>query len=331
MHKTKNAITTIGSVTLDILFYTKNGRVIENPGDPTCPEYLAFERSAKIKGDRIFFMPGGGAANTAVTFARLGLKPALIGAIGADTIGRQCIEFLRAEGIDTSRIQKVERFPTGTSFIVNVGKMNDHVLFIYRGAAQALSCSRQALAAAKTPWMYLSSLSGEWSKNLSEIASYIEKGADRKLAWNPGSEQISSNSPTVRKLMKRTAVFVVNEDEAIELLLRSGRTVPRSSPAVLAKKLHSFGQSMTLVTSGHKGAHLYDGRTMHFQPAKVGKTLNKTGAGDSFASGFVAGLILFKSIQKALTLAMYNSSSVVTHYGAQTGILRKRDLTKIKI
>jgi len=331
MQKIKNTITTIGSITLDVLFYTTNGRVIPNHSDPTCSEYLAFERSAKIRSDRIFFLPGGGAANAAVTFARLGLRPTLIGAVGRDAIGKQCIDFLRAEGIGTMRVQTSARFPTGISFIVNVGKKNDHILFIYRGAAQALVCNRQILSSAKSPWIYLSSLSGHWIKNMKAIQAYLNKRQDRRLAWNPGSEQIRSKSAVIRKLIRRTDVLIVNEDEALELLLRWGRSIPRPGPAKLAKMLHSFGPRMTLVTSGHRGAHLYDGHTMYFQPAKVGKTVNKTGAGDSFSSGFIAGMILFTSIRKALKLAMYNSASVVTHYGAQTGILHSRDVRKLKI
>ena len=96
----------------------------------------------------------------------------------------------------------------------------------------------EILSSAKSPWIYLSSLSGHWIKNMKAIQAYLNKRQDRRLAWNPGSEQIRSKSAVIRKLIRRTDVLIVNEDEALELLLRWGRSIPRPGPAKLAKMLY---------------------------------------------------------------------------------------------
>ena len=51
------------------------------------------------------------------------------------------------------------------------------------------------------------------------------------------------------------------------------------------------------------------------------KAVERTGAGDAFASGFVAGMIKYAHIEGALELAADNASSVVNYYGAKKGIL----------
>ena len=52
----------------------------------------------------------------------------------------------------------------------------------------------------------------------------------------------------------------------------------------------------------------------------------RTGAGDAFASTFVAALAIGKSIDEALSWAPINSMNVVQHIGAQAGLLKRSSL-----
>jgi len=58
------------------------------------------------------------------------------------------------------------------------------------------------------------------------------------------------------------------------------------------------------------------------------KVKERTGAGDSFGSGFISGLISNKDIGDSLNLGISNSESVIQYIGAQEGILHKSDLKK---
>lgn len=60
---------------------------------------------------------GGPAATAAVTYARLGLRAALVGAIGDDSTGEQVRAELEREGVDTSGLQVVRGGVTGASVI----------------------------------------------------------------------------------------------------------------------------------------------------------------------------------------------------------------------
>ena len=56
--------------------------------------------------------------------------------------------------------------------------------------------------------------------------------------------------------------------------------------------------------------------------------LDRTGAGDAFASTIVAALALGETVATALTWAPINSMSVVQKLGAQAGLLGVEDIQK---
>ena len=58
-------------------------------------------------------------------------------------------------------------------------------------------------------------------------------------------------------------------------------------------------------------------------PKKI-KVVDKTGAGDAFAAGFVAGLIKNKNIEFCLNLGMKEAASVVKHLGAKNDLIRMK-------
>src|SRR6476661_7700746 len=53
---------------------------------------------------------GGSSANMAVGLARLGAEVGIIGCLGTDALSEFLVDFLRAEKVDTSRVQKAAGF-----------------------------------------------------------------------------------------------------------------------------------------------------------------------------------------------------------------------------
>jgi ribokinase len=91
----------------------------------------------------------------------------------------------------------------------------------------------------------------------------------------------------------------------------------------LANALHSMGPKYVVITDGPKGSYAsHDGKLVTIpnypDPAPP---LDRTGAGDAFASTIVAGLALGRDFETALTWAPINSMSVVQQMGAQAGLL----------
>ena len=56
------------------------------------------------------------------------------------------------------------------------------------------------------------------------------------------------------------------------------------------------------------------------------EVVDRTGAGDAFGSGFVAGLLLKDDIDYAIKIGSANATSKVENMGAKAGLLYQKDL-----
>ncbi len=323
-------ITTIGGATSDIMFYTNDMMIIDNKHDLLRQKLIAFEYGAKIFSKDVFFTYGGGGANTAVNLSSLGVKTQVLVSVGNDTVGQEIIQHLKNKKIGTKLVQVNDKLRTGTSFIANVGKYNEHVIFAYRGANDKIDLSTKVIKKIRTKWIYLTSLPDNYQSRLNELFAHCIK-KKKKIAWNPGSSQLKWGFKKLRKYIKDTEVFIVNRDEALELVISQKKDKVQNNIKFLFKHL-DVGQKLTVITDGHKGAYLYDGDKVYFRAALKKKGINTTGAGDSFGSSLVAGLIKYKwNLEKALKLAILNSNAVIMKIGAQEGILQAKDLKKYKL
>ena len=92
----------------------------------------------------------------------------------------------------------------------------------------------------------------------------------------------------------------------------------------------NFGKGrITIITDGKNGAYAYDSEKFYHCgefPATVVSTL---GAGDAFASTFVASIIKTNcDIETSLKYASVNAASVVEQFGAQGGFLTFDEIKK---
>jgi len=324
----KYDIITIGGAVEDITFYTKGGLLIDNKKDILRQRLLAFEYGAKIKIKSAHSTFGGGAANVAVSARRLGLKSACVCAVGYDDRGKQIIKNLKSQKVDVRYAQKIRGKMSGFSFLL-VGPENEHIIFPYRAANDDLEISETFLRRLKTEWIYITSLTGDWKQNLSNI---FHHGKNFKLAWNPGFVQLSEGQDLIRKNLKNVHVFNVNKDEAIELVARDKKVMRnrRESSGFLndvknlLKIISGYGPRIAIITSGKKGADAYDGsKFYHADIKKEQKKVDTTGIGDAFGSSTVCGLKLYQGdIQRAIELGINNSASVIAEQGAQNGLIK---------
>ena len=79
---------------------------------------------------------------------------------------------------------------------------------------------------------------------------------------------------------------------------------------------------MPIITDGADGAYASDGKSQYKMPnyPDIAPPVDRTGAGDAFASTLVAALALGHSLDVAMTWAPINSMNVLQHLGAQAGL-----------
>ncbi|HEB01400.1 MAG TPA: carbohydrate kinase family protein [Candidatus Portnoybacteria bacterium] len=321
-------VITIGGATRDIIFITEQGRILKTPQDPTCQEMLAFEHGAKIKSKEIYFTLGGGAANLAIGLARLGLEVAACLNLGQDTDGLSIWGNLEKEKVNTALISQRGSLRTAFSFIVIDEKSKEHIIFAYPGVNDNLKIERKKERLGETSWIYLTSLSGQWPDVLSDLGQVVKKNKI-KLAFNPGGAQIKKGRPGLEKILKLTTLLVLNKDEAIELVMSGAKKNIQKTPELI-KKILTWGPEIVVVTEGAKGATVGQKKNIYQASARPGKRVDTIGAGDAFGSGFLSGLIKNKGeVKQALKYAICNSSQVTKYYGAQEGLLKKKEIKKM--
>lgn len=320
-------IITVGGGVRDYLAFTTHDKIISDPNDPTQKKLLAFEFGAKIVISNLTSCLGGGACNVAVGSSRLGLKVAVLANLSSDDDGQWAAKILKTEKVDVSLLKFYKEKPIGFSFVVIDKTRGDHTLFSYRGANDNLKIAIPQNI--KTNWLYLSSLSGKsWPSQINQIIKICQK-RKIKLAFNPGGLQIEAGCKKLKNILKITQILLVNKSEAIKLVLSSQlKLVTKNLDSKnLLKILYSLGPKIVAITEGKVGAHAYDGKNIFSLPARPHiKTVDTTGAGDAFSSGFVASLIYQKSLDIALKNGIKNGESVITKVGAQGNLLYKKDL-----
>jgi len=285
-------------------------------------KYICFLSGAKINVDQIYFTSGGGACNVAVGLSRLGLKAAPIVCIGNDISGRAIINDLKKNKVETKFIKIDRKYHTAISSIISQANI-DRTIFTYRGANNQLQINNDRLP--ETKWIYIAALDGNWQKILNKVINLKLKNPNLKIAWNPGIVQLRAGKKKLNHFLKKIDVLILNKRESSILTKKSDKNI-----IALLKALHDLGPKIGIITCAEDGAFVINNKDIYYSKAQPKKVVDTTGAGDSFSSGFLAGLIIHNDIKKALKLGILNSAANLTQVGAQDGLLTKKDLKKIK-
>jgi sugar/nucleoside kinase (ribokinase family) len=116
------------------------------------------------------------------------------------------------------------------------------------------------------------------------------------------------------------------KQEAQRILGSTEESIPE-----LAKMLGGLGPKTVFISDGPRGAYAFDGNRMWKTPMYPDPKppVDRTGAGDAFASTVTAMLARGKSIPEALSYGPVNSMSVVQEVGAQKGLLSLETIEKL--
>lgn len=314
-------VVTIGSALKDIMFYSSQIVATKNKKED---DFLSLPFGAKVPVEEVFVNYGGGAMNVVVGLNNFGIKASPMICLGKDAVGQEIFSHLKDQKIDTSLITVEKNKKTGFSIILTSEKDKEHSIFTYRGASADLSVG--FLRDFRTDWFYVSSLANEnWVFEFEKIVRQTKRGV--KIAWNPGENQLKDYKKIV-VFLKNIEILILNKNEAKEFVKN---IFPRSSAdnlhdvKFLLSKIHELGCQKVVITQGAKGAVAIDEYDDYFYVPAISnseKIVDTVGAGDAFASGLLAAYIRFKDFEKALKIAIRNSTFVLYRIGAQNGLLK---------
>ena len=263
------------------------------------------------------------------------MKVACLAPVGDDLNGQLILGNLRQRGVSTRLMQKVKGEASSFSFVL-VTPSGERIIFVQRGANNRLqvgAAERQAVSRSKN--IYIASLAGVWQPKLKALLSKLKP--EQRVFWNPGSNQIAGGLDELGGLLPKISVFSVNQDEAIELVMRSAAYKKKkraffNNSKNLLQAIRAAGPRLVLITRGPEGVLAYDGQKFYDYPIlKEQKRVDATGLGDVFNSSFAAGYHYYQEdIDKALRLALKNAAAKVSQRGAQNGLLDKQVLESLK-
>ena len=286
---------------------------------------------------------GGSPANVAVGLARLGLRPAMLGVVGADEFGHFLRERLASEGVDVSHLRQTAEARTGLVFISLDARGERSFTYFRTRSAEFLLGEADVdagfLLRAKAVHCGSNSLHRPEAREATVRMLELARGAGRIVSCDPNLRLHAWEDPSELKgllgrMLPLCTVVKLSEEE---MGFATGTDVPDEALARLA----ALGVPLPVVTLGEKGAVLlWQGERVHV-PAPRARVLDTTGAGDGFVAALLHGLVRWYGDARALsgatraeltalaTFACAVGARVVERFGAVDGLPRAEDVAAV--
>lgn len=301
----------IGDTTVDVFLELDDATVLCDINKDECQ--LCINYADKIPVAGITEILGvGNAANNAVASSRFGMKTALYTHFGDDESGAAMKSHLTSEGLDDVYMKTDERKRSNHSTVINF--KGERTILVYHEPR-----NYQLPELAESKWIYFSSV-GEGRDELHQQLVDFMESTSAKLCFNPGSHQLKDGIEKIQSIVEKTHVMFVNLMEA-ERLFSDHHNVKD-----LLVNMHNAGPQICIITDGPKGSYMYDGSDFWKLGIIDVPVVERTGCGDAYASGFIAGLHYGKSPAEAMQWGNMNSTFVLQKIGAQEGLLSKDEM-----
>lgn len=280
-------------------------------------ECLILEYGDKITVTDTFEDIGGTACNVAIGLKKLGLKTALVSAVGSDNKGEDILKKIKEAKVETEFIETKKR---KSSFSVIISYKGDRSILVYHSFGPD---DFNIVKSIETDWIYIGPTADDYQSFFSKVTALAAE-KNIKVAFNPGSVQIHDGVRSFQGLLSVTKILFVNKQEGKELAGLSG------SPSIkeIARQLKKVGPDTIVITDGGNGAYVYEDGEFLKVGAYPGHRVESTGAGDAFASAFLAAKIRGEKLLTCLKWGVTNGASVVGQYGAQQGLLSMATIKK---
>lgn len=279
---------------------------------------------------------GGSPTNIAVGARRLGLKAAVLTAVGEDPVADFILKFLRDEGVETAYIPR--KLGTRTSAVVlGIEPPDKFPLVYYRDncADNQLSIDdvlRTPLQDCRIFEFSGTGLSKEPSRSANLFAAEQAKAAGATVVldvdFRPNQwHDARAFGVTVRSALPLIDVVLGTEDECKAVTLTDPASVQVAHSQISGAKvagdldgavgaMQRRGPRVIVVKRGEKGATLFEADKAPVEvPGFPVEVYNVLGAGDAFAAGFIYGLVKGWDYYRAARMGNAGGAIVVTRHG----------------
>lgn len=245
---------------------------------------------------------GGKGANQAVAASRLGADVGMIGLVGDDIFGKEIIENLNKNRVNTENVEPVPYEVSGSAHIILYEK--DNSIIVVPGANNQLD---------KTKVENLRDNIKQY--DLIIIQNEIPQLTNEKIIQICWEEKIPTiyNPAPARKLAKEwieKVTYLTPNEHEFTILFPDKK---------LSEALREYPNQL-IITLGSKGSVFFNGEKEIHIPAYKVEPIDTTGAGDTFNGAMAVGLINGMTLEDSLKLANLSAAYSVQKFGAQGGM-----------
>ncbi len=263
----------------------------------------------QVKG-QVAMMPGGAAGNATLGAARLGLRATYLGKIGGDITAEHYFENFTAAGGDGSRFKRAA-LPNGRCLSL-VTPDGQRTLRTHLGAAMTLAPEEVTLADFAGTRHALIEGYLLFNPALAQKVIDTARAAGCTLSIDLASFEVvnAARDWIFGQLRQGVDIVFANEDEAAALFGR------KDAYENFARELAGFG-GIACVKLGGEGAWIAQGKHLHrIAPVRAERVVDTTGAGDSWAAGFLYGHLRGATLPVAGAIGSILGAETVQHLGA---------------
>ena len=309
-------VVTIGDSVLDTFLRIEEATVACQIKKDDC--LLCFKFGEKLPLKSITRIPAAGnASNIAIGASRLGWNAAIVSILGQDAIGQEILQRWKAEGVQTRYVTHDTKQPTNAHTVLAF--QDERTILVYHQPRTYVLPKLKS-----TSWIYYTSLAKGHENMEKELLHWLAEHPETKLAFNPGTFQLQRGLKKLLPVLDHCHALFVNKQEAQRLLATQEDDV-----RLLLSGLRRHGPQIVVITDGPSGSWSFDGQTVLACPAFPGKAVERTGAGDSFALGFIHGLQETGSVSEGMRHGSAISSCVILKIGPHAGLPTKQELQQI--
>ncbi len=309
-------VITIGDTMYDVFLQISEAAVSCSLDRAACQ--IAFAFGEKVPVENVVKIPGAGnASNAAIGAKRLGRKTAIVSIIGKDHIGDLILERWKDERVSTDFVRRDQKHESNYSTILNF--KGERTILIYH---QPFTYSLPRLPNAKR--IYYTSLGPGHEVIEPAFFSHLSEHPDTKITFQPGTHQLRRGALAYAKLLEKCDILAMNKEEAARFF-----DLPQETD--IAKRLQAMKASrsaVALLTDGENGSYAFDGTSAWFMPIFPGKSVERTGAGDSFTTAFTCARDWGFSVPEALRYGTANAWHVIQYVGPQAGLATREQLER---
>lgn len=331
-------ILTFGSITLDVILKLNQTDSINISKNKT-EEILKIALGEKIKVNESVMTCGGGAANSATGFAKLGLKTALFGVMGDKSNRGFLMQELKSCGVNTDFVTFAKESTSSFSIVLNTWT-GDRTVFHHRTMCEDFN-EDTLEKAPETRAIYVGHLYEGPDQMLFHIPRWKER-TQGLVGWNPGKTQFGKGFSFFEEIFPMIDVLILNVEEAElftglkspkikkaearETIIGKKITLNHETPVdflsdcrALADKFLSAGIKKVVITDAGRGAQIFEGNHHFWSPSQKAKKVDTLGAGDAFSVGILSAILYGKTLKEQIQWANISSNEVIKQIGAQAG------------